>query len=194
MKNEILKLREEGKSYNEICKILGCSKANVSYHCGKGQKEKSLKRNQKSRKESVISRRVENFQTKRIKKKDENYEPKTKVTFNRISQTRVYDFQRGRGKNKRVRDITFTWNDVIEKFGWETICYLTGNKIDLREPKTYQFDHIVPLSKGGSMTIENLGICVRDANVAKHNMSVDELLELCKKLLSYNGYEVLKKN
>lgn len=32
-KNDILKLREDGLSYNEIKNILGCSKATVSYHC-----------------------------------------------------------------------------------------------------------------------------------------------------------------
>ena len=35
MKEKILKLREEGKSYNEIKKILGCSKGTISYHCAK---------------------------------------------------------------------------------------------------------------------------------------------------------------
>jgi len=32
-KEEILKLREDGLSYNEISDQLGCSKATVSYHC-----------------------------------------------------------------------------------------------------------------------------------------------------------------
>ena len=40
MKEEILKLRAQGKNYNEISKILGCSKGTISYHCGDGQKEK----------------------------------------------------------------------------------------------------------------------------------------------------------
>ena len=50
MKEEILKLRKEGKTYNEIVKILGCSKGTVSYHCSDGQKEKTLNRNRKIRK------------------------------------------------------------------------------------------------------------------------------------------------
>jgi DNA-binding CsgD family transcriptional regulator len=33
MKEKIIKLRKGGKSYNEIVEALGCSKANVSYHC-----------------------------------------------------------------------------------------------------------------------------------------------------------------
>lgn len=52
MKNEILRLRNEGKSYNEIKDITGLSKATISYHCkrngvdgridGKGLKNKSI--------------------------------------------------------------------------------------------------------------------------------------------------------
>lgn len=33
LKEKILILRNEGKSYNEISKILGCSKATISHHC-----------------------------------------------------------------------------------------------------------------------------------------------------------------
>jgi predicted transcriptional regulator len=33
MKEKIIKLRNEGKTYNEIVSLLGCSKGTVSYHC-----------------------------------------------------------------------------------------------------------------------------------------------------------------
>jgi DNA-binding CsgD family transcriptional regulator len=33
MKDEIIRLRQEGYKYNEICEELGCSKGIVSYHC-----------------------------------------------------------------------------------------------------------------------------------------------------------------
>ena len=49
MKEDILKLRNEGKTYNEIQEILGCSKGTISYHCGEGQKEKTNKRSAKQR-------------------------------------------------------------------------------------------------------------------------------------------------
>ena len=35
MKNKILKLRKEGKTYSEISKILNCAKSTVSHHCKK---------------------------------------------------------------------------------------------------------------------------------------------------------------
>lgn len=43
MKDEILKLRKEGKSYNEIKEILKCSKGTISYHCSKLDSNKNLK-------------------------------------------------------------------------------------------------------------------------------------------------------
>ena len=41
MKEKILQLRNEGKTYKQIQEILKCSKSTISYHCGVGQKEKT---------------------------------------------------------------------------------------------------------------------------------------------------------
>ena len=41
IKDKIFQLRDMGKTYSEIQKELGCSKGTISYHLGKGQKEKS---------------------------------------------------------------------------------------------------------------------------------------------------------
>lgn len=44
MEKEIKKLHKKGYSYNQIKDELGCSKGTISYHLGKGQKEKTIKR------------------------------------------------------------------------------------------------------------------------------------------------------
>jgi hypothetical protein len=46
MKEQILKLYHQGKSYRQIQQIVGCSTSTISFHCGKGQKRKSYKRRQ----------------------------------------------------------------------------------------------------------------------------------------------------
>ena len=51
-KEEILKLKQQGKSYSEIASILGCSKGTVAYHLGTGQKEKTAQR-QKNNRETI---------------------------------------------------------------------------------------------------------------------------------------------
>jgi DNA-binding CsgD family transcriptional regulator len=43
-KENILRLRAEGKSYRQIQEIIGCSKGTIAYHLGSGQKEKTHKR------------------------------------------------------------------------------------------------------------------------------------------------------
>jgi len=50
MKEEILKLRSLGKTYNEIVKILGCSKASVSYHSSSTVRENFKLYRRKNRK------------------------------------------------------------------------------------------------------------------------------------------------
>lgn len=173
MKEQILELRRQGKSYKQICEKLGCSKGTVSYHCGQDQKSKTIERQRSRRKDLVITKKVENFQ------------------YDRRVKDKAEDFQRTvRGSKLKERTLTFSWRDVIEKFGWETECYLTGKKIDLKKPRTYHFDHIDPRSKGGSKEIDNLGICCCEANRAKSDMTVEQLLDLCQEILEHHGCEV----
>lgn len=44
MKEQILKLRKEGKTYSQIKEIVGCSKSTISYHCGNKDISKSWKK------------------------------------------------------------------------------------------------------------------------------------------------------
>jgi hypothetical protein len=53
MKDEILRLRAEGKTYTEIQEALGCSKGTISYHCGYGQREKVRARGRDARSKVV---------------------------------------------------------------------------------------------------------------------------------------------
>mgnify|MGYP002507808179 CR=1 FL=1 len=86
----------------------------------------------------------------------------------------------------------FNYKDVLEKFGGTTIkCYLTGKEIDLTKDK-YELDHIIPVSKGGSNTLDNLGITIPLANSSKSSMTVEEYLEMCKTVLTNFGYTVSK--
>jgi 5-methylcytosine-specific restriction endonuclease McrA len=169
MKEEILRLQSEGKTADEIRKILGCHKRTVLYHLD-GENEKTKKK--------IISKIY------RFTSLDERRRIKLK--------NKTEDFQRTRlgGLGLGKRRIRFRWQDVVDKFGWTTNCYLTGDPIDLRESTSYHFDHIVPYAKGGDSTLENLGIATRNANQAKSDMSVEEFLELCQKVLIKQGYEV----
>lgn len=53
MKEQIQSLRAEGKTYNEIVSIVGCSKASVAYHCSEKVKQSFRDYRNKNRKKSI---------------------------------------------------------------------------------------------------------------------------------------------
>ena len=167
MKEKIIQLKNEGKSYREIEKILGCSKGTISYHCGKGQKEKTELRKRKYLKtlNGILKRKKDNFSF---------------IKGNRDCP------------GKRV-GLEFSSKEFKNKLVSNSICYLTGRKIDLWRPNTYQCDHIIPVSKGGKSELGNLGLTCKEANLAKSDMVLDEFILLCKEVLIHNGYSVEKK-
>jgi CRISPR/Cas system Type II protein with McrA/HNH and RuvC-like nuclease domain len=173
MKDKILKLRDEGKTYTEIKKILGCSKGTISYHCGEGQKEKSKKRLRNFRKLNSLTKKIENFKSRGLYNKSR-------------------DFQRNREKGIYIkgREFNFTQEDVLSYLTANSICYLTGEKIDLTEPSTYSLDHIHPVSKGGDNSLSNLGLTLKTVNKSKNDLTVTEFINLCKTVLEYNGHIV----
>lgn len=176
MKEEILKLREEGKSYNEIKTILGCTKGMVCYHCGKDQKEKSLNRQRKNRKKKPLLKKLHQFKSRSLRIK-------------------VNDFQRNKSETGAYtigRDYNFTYEDLLEKVINDPKCYLSGRKIDLNLPNTYHLDHIIPVSKGGQNILENLGLTCKEANKGKDDLTIEEFIGLCKDILEFNGYSVTK--
>jgi CRISPR/Cas system Type II protein with McrA/HNH and RuvC-like nuclease domain len=180
MKEDILKLRTEGKTYNEIVKILGCSKSTVSYYCGENQKLKTMARTTKRRK-NVLLAKVETFKYKPIKNR--------KSVIESIRKFQKRDNGHTKGNVNKNIETTFTWSDVLEKYTEDTYCYLSGEPINLYD-NNYQLDHIIPSSKGGDNTFSNLGITHETVNKMKGDLTPDELIAWCIKILSHNGYNV----
>jgi len=69
---------------------------------------------------------------------------------------------------------------LVESQGYR--CALTGWKLS---PKLASIDHIHPLSKGGSHTIENAQVVHRLVNTAKGTLSNDEFISLCIAVASF---------
>lgn len=160
MKEQILELRNQGKTYTEIIEIVKCSKATVSYYCSEGQKEKVKERATKYRKtnlKTILSKKIANFMCKP-------------------------GYKNHSGPNKRDQ-FTFTSQDLIDKFGENPKCYLTGLPINLLEPSTYHLDHIIPRSRGGKNELSNVGLATKEANETKHDRTLEELKVLCEMIL-----------
>ncbi len=183
---QIKKLRQRGYSYREIKKELGCSSGTISYHLSEGQKEKTLERTRQRRNNDPLRRKLDSFtSTRRVEK----IAKEAKSTVAKLAWVKTQGFQRRmKSAYKSKSEGNFTFNDVIEKMGRYTTCYLTGEPIDLMQPQTYEFDHIIPATKGGSNTLDNLGICCKEANRAKSDLSVEEFVEMCGKVAKqYSG-------
>lgn len=191
MKEEILKLKSEGKSYKEIQDILGCSKGTISYHCGVGQKEKTDSR-RKKRRENIVKSKTDRFKYRKNELTEDKKKP-IRERKNVVESVRVFNKRDNSKKGDIDKDIkpTFTWEDVIEKFGENTMCYLSGVDINLYV-NNYSFDHIIPASRGGLNSLDNLGITHEIVNNMKGNLTPEELIEWCIKILKYNSYEVTK--
>lgn len=76
----------------------------------------------------------------------------------------------------------FSANMVIETYG--TDCHLCGGAIDLAAPrspgavgweKSLHIDHVIPLSKGGDDTLDNVRPAHGQCNVKKHNRIVEDV-------------------
>ena len=156
MKEKILELRKQGKSYLQIQLELKCSKGTIAYHCGDGQKAKSKFRNQQSRKRSgrIIHEKISRF--------------KRKVHDSVKSSQRQYT---GKSSYDTLGKLEF-----IKKCLKTPICYWTGVLIDLDNPKDYELDHYIPLSKGGTNLFSNIVLSSRSANRMKNDLLPDEVL------------------
>jgi 5-methylcytosine-specific restriction endonuclease McrA len=178
LRDKIIQLRAKGKTYNQIMQILDCTKGTISYHLN----------------ESVNQAAKEKVRSRRIKAREGQLSEDAQVGHT-LSQKKE-DFCRNPVLKRRFRDdnsvgyLSVTNDELKKRFGAEPTCYLTGRKIDLSDPKTYQFDHIIPASKGGESVMTNLGLASPDANYAKGRLMLDEFIQLCKEVLEHNGYTI----
>lgn len=184
-KEDIIRLRKEGKSYSEIQKELRCSKSTISYHCGDGSEKKRAKEGVKNR--SSIIRKISAFRARTSKEEFDKQAKKKQNQKNEKVRIKTKTFKRAGGLKTHglVNNITeeYSYKDVLDKIGENPVCYLTGDPIDLSDSSSYQLDHIIPTSKGGTNDLSNLEICTKQANIAKSNLSLEELKALCKKIL-----------
>ena len=80
--------------------------------------------------------------------------------------------------------VPFSLTELRLKIGNNPKCYLTGESIDLNEPSSYSLDHIIPISRGGKSSLDNLGLIKLDVNLAKYNLTPDEFVLLCKRVVN----------
>ncbi len=65
-------------------------------------------------------------------------------------------------------------------------CALTGTELT---PENTAFDHKTPLGQGGSSEKENLHAVTKQANISKSDMSMQEFIDICAKVIDHSGAE-----
>lgn len=186
---QIQELRKQGLSYAQIQSQLGCSKSVISYHCNQQAKDKTKARIKKEIWKEKFLRQLDNFKGRRIGKG----KPSKCKDWNHKFRSAVSCFQINRvNKEIRMKNKHFTYKEAIEHFGGTTTkCYLTGRTIDILKDD-YCLDHIVPVSKGGSNQLSNMGMTCPEANASKADLTLEEYLNLCKEVLENFGYTITK--
>ena len=181
-KEDILRLRKKGLSYRTIAKRLGCSKATISYHCGKNNTEKRRVKKQKKQGGFSLAKKINNFKSKCSKAQWRAFRSKIKGFKKRKPSEK-----RRATTTWRVHNIStpYTSKDVVNKIGSDPICYLTGRKIALNNTTSYTLDHRVPTTLGGTNDLENLEICCTEANHAKAGLSLEDFYSLCEEILAW---------
>lgn len=191
LKDEILRLRNEGFSYKKIVAELGCSLGTVAYHLGEGQRAKTNRRNNSHRKNNPLAVKLNKFKdaVKYYKPPVPTGHDDSRVAYKRkrVDFGKILNGRKKAGSRQRV---TFSNEQMLKHFGDNPTCYLTGRPIDLNKSETYSYDHILPVSKGGGAELENLGLASADANYAKHDLTVEQFLSLCQEVLVHHGYLV----
>lgn len=77
---------------------------------------------------------------------------------------------RSKGASATFQELARLWKSQ------RGVCPYTQRRLT---QENAQLDHVIPMIRGGSSTIENLQWVNRDVNYAKRDLSRDEFIQLC---------------
>jgi|TARA_R100000482_G_C5113305_1_gene141682 5-methylcytosine-specific restriction endonuclease McrA len=186
LNKQIIALRKKGLPFSKIAKQLKCSISTVSYALRKKTRIKSKQKQDKLPKhKKTITNKIYSFKNTPTPKQNKKlwYINKTPRQISKAISTKASTFQ---------RSMTFNYKDVYRKYGDHFPCALTGRPLNFKDPDTYEYDHILPTSRGGENTLDNMQIVCPEVNRAKQNLTDQEFIDLCKEVVIHAGHKIYK--
>lgn len=183
---KIIALRQKQLTYTQIIKVLNCSRSTVSYALRKKTRLLAKQNNDNQPPHyKKIQNKIYTFKNPKTRKTPTPlwYLNSTPRQISKSISTKAHTFQ---------RKMAFNYKDVHKKYGDHFSCALTGRPLKFNEPQTYEYDHIMPHSRGGDNSLSNLQILCPEANQAKGMMTDDEFKDLCKEVIIHAGYKIYK--
>jgi 5-methylcytosine-specific restriction endonuclease McrA len=147
------------KNRDEICKKL--KERYYKYHeTAMLQSKKYREEHREELRIKAINYRIENAEIIKTKQREYNKTPKGKLNDSRHGHKR-----RCLSKQTPCTLTLIQWEKIIESQGNK--CAICGKRFCKSRPPTK--DHIIPLSKGGGLTFENVQALCKSCNSSKQN-------------------------
>jgi len=144
-----------------------------------------------------ILKKINRFKEDRPASKNNHCERKIQGGINKVINVRRNHFAQSGSKAERKangdkRTYMFTNAELKQKILDNPSCYITGEQFDPNDSTQWSLDHIIPKSRGGTNELSNAGQTTKMANQMKSSMTMEELFDMCQKILVHNGYKVEK--
>jgi 5-methylcytosine-specific restriction endonuclease McrA len=176
LKEKIIDLRNQNLSYREISEKLNCTKSVICYHLTEKEKQRVADSTKKFKENNPLSTKLTQFTREQAKGLNNK--------ALKFSQDR--EIRKGLKLHKDGENY-INYKNLYEELIKKPYCYLTGESVDLTKSADYQLDHIIPISKNGSSTLDNMGLTTKAANKAKSDLTLEEFFDLCASVIVHNN-------
>lgn len=125
---------------------------------------------------------------KYMKSRDRIIAKNQEWTNNNRDKRREYSIRYARKRYGLLKDAgPVDYEAVLDRDGY--VCYLCGGGID--SPKNMHYDHIIPVTRGGPHSEDNISVTHASCNISKQNKLPEELPESLEKAVKAKLDELL---
>ncbi len=198
----------EGDSYSTIIKwckeVCGDAPSSsvLSNHFNKSVREATALKNKLRRQtiDGLIQKRLSDFKSARPNPKPK---PKSTLTItDQLFRIRIKDFKKDTKGKTMAMNRTYYWTEYRDELqknrGLEKVddqdmytipCEICGDLVEIscENSQGWAMDHRYPRSKGGTGLPDNLSIIHHNCNQIKSDLTLDELIQLSKKIVKNNS-------